>query len=44
MNLQKNSFRTDLVLATVGVSAVVTLALFALTFLVQRLVAPWIRR
>ncbi|MCF7549736.1 ABC transporter permease [Pseudonocardia sp. WMMC193] len=44
MNQQKNSFRTDLVLAAVGVSAVITLALFALTFLVQRLVAPWIRR
>ncbi|GAA4553488.1 ABC transporter permease [Pseudonocardia xishanensis] len=44
MNQQKNSFRTDLVLAAVGVSALVTLALFALTFLVQRLVAPWVRR
>jgi len=44
MNQQKNSFRTDLVLAAVGVSALVTLALFALTFLVQRVVAPWVRR
>uniref|UniRef100_UPI001C690FA0 ABC transporter permease n=1 Tax=Pseudonocardia pini TaxID=2758030 RepID=UPI001C690FA0 len=44
MNQQKNSFRTDLVLAAVGVSAVLTLALFALTFLVQRAVAPWVRR
>jgi ABC-type nitrate/sulfonate/bicarbonate transport system permease component len=44
MNQQKNSFRTDLVLAAVGVSAVITVALFAATFVVQRLVAPWIRR
>lgn len=39
----KNSFRTDLVLAAVGVSAALTLALFALTFLVERLVTPWSR-
>ena len=39
----KNSFRTDLVLAAVGVSAALTLALFALTFLVERIVTPWNR-
>jgi len=35
------SFRTDLVLAAVLVSAVLTLALYAATFLVQRLAIPW---
>ncbi len=43
MQLQKNSFRTDLVLAAVLVTAVLSVALFGLTFLVQRLVAPWYR-
>jgi ABC-type nitrate/sulfonate/bicarbonate transport system permease component len=43
MSLQKNSFRTDLVLAAVVVTAAVSVALFALTFLVQRVVAPWSR-
>jgi ABC-type nitrate/sulfonate/bicarbonate transport system permease component len=41
MNLQKNSFRTDLVLAAVVVTALLSIALFALTYLVQRLVIPW---
>jgi ABC-type nitrate/sulfonate/bicarbonate transport system permease component len=36
-----NSFRTDLVLAAVLLSAVLTLALYAATFIVQRLVIPW---
>ena len=44
MSLQKNSFRTDLVLAAVVVTAVLSVALFALTYLVQRLVVPWYRR
>ena len=43
MQLQKNQFRTDLVLAAVGVTAVLSVALFGLTFLVQRLVTPWYR-
>jgi len=43
MNLQKNSFRTDLVLAAVVVTAVLSVALFALTYLVERLVIPWNR-
>jgi ABC-type nitrate/sulfonate/bicarbonate transport system permease component len=36
-----NSFRTDLVLAAVLVTAVLTLVLYAATFLVQRLTIPW---
>ncbi|MFD0689733.1 ABC transporter permease [Actinomadura fibrosa] len=43
MQNAKNSFRTDLVLAAVGVSAALTLALFALTFAAERLLAPWTR-
>jgi ABC-type nitrate/sulfonate/bicarbonate transport system permease component len=43
MENAKNSFRTDLVLAAVLVSAVLTLALFALTYLVERLAIPWYR-
>lgn len=41
MNQQKNSFRTDLVLAAVIVIALLSVGLFALTFLLQRLVIPW---
>jgi ABC-type nitrate/sulfonate/bicarbonate transport system permease component len=41
MNLQKNSFRTDLVLAAVVVTAVLSVTLFALTYAVERLVIPW---
>ena len=44
MSLQKNSFRTDLVLAAVVVTAVLSVTLFALTFVVERLVIPWHRR
>ena len=44
MSLQKNSFRTDLVLAAVVVTAVLSVTLFALTFVVQRLVIPGIGR
>lgn len=40
---QKNSFRTDLVLASVGVSAVLTLVLYGATFVVERLALPWTR-
>ncbi|THF54515.1 ABC transporter permease [Ollibium composti] len=39
----KNNFRPDLVLAAVGVSATLTLLLFAATVLVQRLAMPWVR-
>lgn len=41
MQAAKNSFRTDLVLAAVLVSAALTLVLFALTFLIERLAIPW---
>ena len=41
MSLQRNSFRTDLVLAAVLVTALLSVALFALTYLVERLVVPW---
>lgn len=39
----KNNFRPDLVLAVVAVSAVMTLALFGLVHLVERLATPWAR-
>jgi len=41
MLLQKNSFRTDLVLAAVFVTALVSVSLFLLVSLVQRLAIPW---
>ncbi|ORI14488.1 nitrate ABC transporter permease [Rhodococcus sp. 1168] len=41
MNQQKNSFRTDLVLAAVLVTAVISVTLFLLTYAVERVVAPW---
>ncbi|WGD36455.1 ABC transporter permease [Lysinibacter sp. HNR] len=41
MSVQKNSFRTDLVLAAVVVTALMSVTLFLLTYLVQRIVAPW---
>ncbi|NUP29336.1 MAG: ABC transporter permease [Nocardia sp.] len=43
MSLQKNSFRTDLVLAAVLVTAFISIALYLLTFAIERLVAPWSR-
>ncbi|WP_068280608.1 ABC transporter permease [Aldersonia kunmingensis] len=41
MAQQKNMFRTDLVLAAVVVTALITLVLFAATYAVERIVAPW---
>lgn len=41
MSLQKNSFRTDLVLAAVLVTALLSIALYLATFAIERLVAPW---
>lgn len=41
MATQKNSFRTDLVLAAVFVTAVVSLLLYLFTYAIERLVAPW---
>ena len=43
MQNAKNSFRTDLVLAAVLVSALLTLTLFALTYAVERIAIPWYR-
>ncbi|MGQ0573387.1 MAG: ABC transporter permease [Pseudonocardia sp.] len=43
MNVAKNSFRTDLVLAAVLVTAALSVTLFALTYLVERLVVAWNR-
>ncbi|MFY2790956.1 ABC transporter permease [Rhodococcus sp. KRD162] len=43
MSQQKNSFRTDLVLAAVAVTAAISVILFVATFVVERLVAPWAR-
>jgi len=43
MQNAKNSFRTDLVLAAVLVSALRTLALFALTYALERIAIPWYR-
>jgi len=42
MENAKHSFRTDLVLAAVAISAVLTLVLFALTFAVERATLPWV--
>ncbi|MFE5647212.1 ABC transporter permease [Rhodococcus sp. NPDC056516] len=41
MSTQKNSFRTDLVLAAVLVTALISVTLYLLTFAVERIVAPW---
>lgn len=41
MSMQKNAFRTDLVLAAVVVSAVLSITLYLVTFLVERVVIPW---
>lgn len=44
MSQQKNSFRTDLVLAAVAVTAAISVLLFVSTFVVERVVAPWARQ
>jgi ABC-type nitrate/sulfonate/bicarbonate transport system permease component len=41
MSTQKNAFRTDLVLAAVAVTAVLSITLYLLTFVIERLVIPW---
>lgn len=41
MSVQKNAFRTDLVLAAVGVTAALSIALYLSTIIVERLVIPW---
>lgn len=41
MSVQKNAFRTDLVLAAVAVTALVSVALYLSTYLLERLLIPW---
>ena len=41
MATMKNSFRTDLVLAAVAVAALVSVCLFLLTYVAERLIIPW---
>jgi len=41
MSMQKNAFRTDLVLAAVAVTAILSIALYLLTFLIERIAIPW---
>ena len=41
MQLSKNSFRIDLVIAAVVVTALISVALFGLVSLIQRLSIPW---
>lgn len=41
MAVQKNAFRTDLVLAGVFVTALLSISLFSLVYLAQRFLAPW---
>jgi len=41
MSMMKNSFRTDLVLAAVFITAASSIAMFLLTFAAERVVIPW---
>ncbi|MFA7248328.1 MAG: ABC transporter permease [Dehalococcoidia bacterium] len=41
MQLQQNSFRTDLVMAAVAVTAAISVALFLATYAIERLAIPW---
>ncbi len=43
MQLSQNSFRTDLVFAAVLLTAIVSLALYVLVGVIERLVVPWSR-
>jgi ABC-type nitrate/sulfonate/bicarbonate transport system permease component len=43
MSMQRNAFRTDLVLAAVFVTALLSVLLYGLTYLAERLVIPWHR-
>jgi ABC-type nitrate/sulfonate/bicarbonate transport system permease component len=44
MELQKNALRTDLVFAAIVVTALVSITLYGLTFVLQAAVMPWYRR
>lgn len=41
MSVQKNAFRTDLVLAAVAVTAALSILLYLSTYLIERAVIPW---
>ena len=41
MQLQQNSFRTDLVMAAVVVTAAISVSLFLATYAVERAAIPW---
>lgn len=41
MSVQKNAFRTDLVLAAVAVTAALSIALYLSTILLERITIPW---
>jgi ABC-type nitrate/sulfonate/bicarbonate transport system permease component len=41
MSMQKNAFRTDLVLASVFVTAALSVCLFLLTYLIEYAAIPW---
>ncbi len=43
MQSAKNVFRTDLVLAAVAVSTILTLALYSIVVAIERFCAPWLR-
>jgi ABC-type nitrate/sulfonate/bicarbonate transport system permease component len=43
MQLSQNAFRTDLVFAAILLSALLSVALFWLVSLLERLVIPWYR-
>jgi ABC-type nitrate/sulfonate/bicarbonate transport system permease component len=43
MQQQKNVFRTDLVLAAVVVTTILTLVLYGLVVLIERVCVPWVR-
>jgi ABC-type nitrate/sulfonate/bicarbonate transport system permease component len=44
MSLEKNALRTDLVLAAVIITALISVILYGLTFVIQNAVMPWYRR
>lgn len=41
MQLQQNSFRTDLVMAAVAMTALISIVLFIATYALENLMAPW---
>jgi len=43
LNMQRAAFRTDLVLASVALCALVSVTLYGLTWALERVVVPWAR-